>query len=171
MTRQQFVPYWEHLRQSFGIGVRCVEALPADQLDSHPIPGMRTPRALVLHMFTMVRGCAEGVASGEIPAYTGGEENADVKTHADLVRLAAESCRMADRAASSLADSHLAAMVKTPWGFAMPGFQCIGVIHDEFFHHRGQLYAYLRALGKEPPMMWDFEHNAPEFKARQPLPA
>ena len=29
--------------------------------------------------------------------------------------------------------------------------------------HRGQLYAYTRALGVEPPLVWDFEHNEAAF--------
>lgn len=27
---------------------------------------------------------------------------------------------------------------------------------DEHWHHRGQLYTYLRLLGKEPPMLYDY---------------
>ena len=29
--------------------------------------------------------------------------------------------------------------------------------YDEHWHHRGQLYTYLRLLGKEPPMLYDYQ--------------
>ena len=28
--------------------------------------------------------------------------------------------------------------------------------YDEHWHHRGQLYVYLRLLGKEPPNLYDY---------------
>ena len=56
--------------------------------------------------------------------------------------------------------------VQTPWGEPFPGFAILGFIHDEYLHHRGQLYAYVRVFGIEPVMMWDFDHNAPEFQKR-----
>ena len=37
---------------------------------------------------------------------------------------------------------------------------------DEFLHHRGQLYTYVRACGAEPPFMWGFEDNAEGFQPR-----
>lgn len=69
---------------------------------------------------------------------------------------------------SKLTDAHFAAMVPTPWGKPFPGAMIMSFVPDEFLHHRGQLYAYARALGVEPPMMWDFEHNAPEFQMKAP---
>ena len=37
---------------------------------------------------------------------------------------------------------------------------------DEHLHHRGQLYAYLRAIGVVPPFIWSFDDNAPEYQPR-----
>ena len=44
----------------------------------------------------------------------------------------------------------------------------IQIIYDELLHHRGQLFAYLRAMGVEPPFMWSFEDNAVEFRPKAP---
>ena len=49
----------------------------------------------------------------------------------------------------------------------MPGFAMLNLLPDEYLHHRGQLYAYLRQLGMKPPENWDFEHSAPEFQPKQ----
>jgi uncharacterized damage-inducible protein DinB len=164
MTPQMTQQQWQHLLQVLGVGLRAVEAIPADRIHSRPIPNMRTPAELAMHMFSLAKGVAEGMVRGEIPAAAGEEQSATVKTHADLVGYCLECCKAADSAVRQVTDAHLAATVKTPWGITMPGSACLGVIGDEFLHHRGQLYAYLRAMGVAPPMIWDFAGNAPEFR-------
>ena len=167
MNRNDLTGMWDALRQSTGIALRCVEAFPADRLDSHPIPNMRTPRGLVVHLFgSMIRGVAEGVLRGEIRAVDEPATLATTRTKEDLVAYCRDCWNAADRAVAQMTDAHLSATVKTPWGMSLPGFAAIGVIHDEFFHHRGQIYTYLRAMGQDVPMMWDFAHNAPEFRPR-----
>src|SRR3979411_1211327 len=37
-----------------------------------------------------------------------------------------------------------------------PAWQYFTFAYDEHWHHRGQLYTYLRLLGKEPPMLYDY---------------
>jgi uncharacterized damage-inducible protein DinB len=41
------------------------------------------------------------------------------------------------------------------------------MLSDEFLHHRGQLYVYARAAGGEPPFVWSFDKNAPEFAPKR----
>ncbi len=163
-NRQTFLGWWEHFRQMNGITLRMVAALPTDKLHSHPIKGMRTPVELLVHMYgQMVRNVPAGIAKGEIAGYDEKSAVAKIKTTKDLVRFCKDCWADADTAAKSITDANLAAMVKTPWGMEMPGWACAGVITDEYSHHRGQLYAYTRLLGIEPPMMWDFEHNEAAF--------
>ena len=56
-------------------------------------------------------------------------------------------------------------MVATPWG-TWPGWLAVQILSDEFLHHRGQLTAYARACGGEPPFIWDFEGNAEEYRPK-----
>jgi uncharacterized damage-inducible protein DinB len=168
MTKQQLTPSWDHLRQVHGMGMRVIEIIPADKIDARPIPNMRTTKELVVHTYAQaVREIAEGMVRGEIRQVDEAPINEGIKTHADLVRFAKDQWAAADRAVSQITDAHLSGIVKTPWGFEAPGFVMIGLIHDEYLHHRGQLYAYARAFGQAPPMMWDFEHNAPEYQPKQ----
>ena len=37
-----------------------------------------------------------------------------------------------------------------------PAWQYFAFAYDEHWHHRGQLYTYLRLLDKEPPMLYDY---------------
>lgn len=164
MNRTAFLASWDHLRILHGITTRLVELIPGDKLDSRPIPKMRTPKELVFHTYGQVlRDVAKGLVSGEIKQ-TDDAAIAAIKDKGDLARFVKDCWTEADRVAKTVTDAHLTATVKTPWGMDMPGSMAAAVINDEYLHHRGQLYAYLRALGQDVPMMWDFEHNAPEYR-------
>src|SRR5678815_987215 len=70
MNRQQLAMIWDHLRQMHGITLRLIQNLPADQLDAHPIPKMRTPKELVLHLYGQnVKEVTLSLVSGEIKEY------------------------------------------------------------------------------------------------------
>ena len=167
MTKQSLMPWWDHIRCANGIALRLVEALPADQVDACPIPNMRSPKDVLVHVYGgILRAIPPGVVRGEIAMLDEKAAAAGIRDKDELLRYCRESWDEADRATQAVTDAQLQATVKTPWGMNMPGHFCMSVIHDEFFHHRGQLYAMLRALGQDVPMMWDFEHNAPEFRRR-----
>lgn len=166
MNRATLGYMWEEFRLINGVTLRVIQALPKDKIDAHPIPNMRTPKELVAHMGTMMKTVTEGVAKGAIAADEKAESGAGLKSHEDMVRYIQDCWKAADRTVKSLTDAQLQAMVKTPWGMDFPGHVCATIVYDEHLHHRGQLYAYLRALGVEPPFMWDFENSAPEFQPR-----
>jgi uncharacterized damage-inducible protein DinB len=45
--------------------------------------------------------------------------------------------------------------VESPFG-TYPAWRFFDFAYDEHWHHRGQLYTYLRLLGKEPPMLYNY---------------
>jgi len=161
---------WDMLRQKHGITLRLIEAIPEDKLHTHPIPGMRTPAELIVHMYDIAVKCTpEGVAKGQVTADESMEKAiaAGLKTKRDVLEFVDQCWKAGDQAAAATTDQHLSALVPTPWGMAFPGFALYGIVSDEYVHHRGQLYAYVRALGVEPPMMWDFANNAEAYRPRQ----
>jgi uncharacterized damage-inducible protein DinB len=162
---------WEEQRLVYGISLRVMQAVPKDKMDSRPIPNMRTPKELIAHMSATMRAVAEGTAKGKIESYEETEKEFVAKPHDAFMKWAEESFKVADASVRSLTDAQATSMVKNPWTTDFPAFVCIQIIFDEHLHHRGQLYAYLRALGVEPPFMWDFENNAPEYQPRQHQPA
>jgi uncharacterized damage-inducible protein DinB len=167
MTKQVAMMRWDHLREMNGIALRAIAALPADKIDSHPITNMRTPKELVVHTYgTVIKSIIEGIQSGEVVPLDEPAACATITSHDALVRYATECWRAADRAMDAATEAHLPRMAKTPYGRDIAGAALLGITEDEFLHHRGQLYAYLRALGVEPPFLWDFEHNAPEFQSK-----
>jgi len=118
-------------------------------------------------LYATMRAVAEGAVKGQVTPDEAADKGENMKSHDDMIRIANESWKAADRAIRSMTDAQATAMVKTPWGMDFPGWMCVQIIFDEHLHHRGQLYAFLRALGVEPPFMWDFENSAPEFRPKQ----
>src|SRR5688572_28057136 len=66
MDKNTLTQTWDHLRQVVGTTLRTVAAIPADKLDSIPIPKMRSPKELAIHTFRTIREIPEGVARGRV---------------------------------------------------------------------------------------------------------
>ena len=168
MSKASCAQMWDMMRQRHGIGMRAIERLPEDKLDSRPVANMRTPKELVVHWYGMnVRAVAEGALRGRLEDIDEATVVARIKTRAELLAYCSECWEAADRAIGQMTEEKLNAIVETPWGVSFPGYACLGITNDETLHHRGQFYAYLRVLGQEPPNMWDFKHNAPEYQPKE----
>lgn len=164
MNKQAVTAMWDHFKQVHGVTLRAIEMLPKDKLDTHPIAGMRSPKELVVHTYVYCKAIPEAVVKGSLTADDGKEPIDKIKTHEDLVKYARDCFAAADKATRQITDTNLNAMVPTFWGPTMPGSALMGVVPDEHLHHRGQLYAYLRTFGIEPPFMWGFDQNEPELQ-------
>ena len=166
MDKQTLEKAWNLTRQKYGIYLRLLEVIPDDRFHTHPVQGMRTPTEMVVHTSgSLVRNIAQGVAKGEITADESSEDSiaSGLATKADVISYARACWEEADAAVASIGDAELSAIVPTPWDMTMPGWVLFNVLSDEFLHHRGQLYAYARVCGVEPPYIWSFDDNAPEF--------
>ena len=169
VNKQALDQMWDQFRQKYGVLLRVLEAIPADRYASHPVPGMRTPAELAVHISsTCVRDIAEGVAKGRITVDEGSEDGlaAELGNKASLIAFARESFDRANAAVERIGDAELAAMVPTPWGSSWLGGVAFHIMNDEFVHHRGQLTAFIRVCGGEPPFMWGYADNAAEFRPR-----
>ncbi len=169
MNKQALDQMWDQFRQKYGVYLRVLETIPADRYSTHPVPGMRTPAELAVHISsTCVRDIAEGVAKGRITVDEAGEDKtaAGLGNKQALIAFARECFDRANAAVGRIGDAELAAMVPTPWGSSWPGAVAFHIMNDEFVHHRGQLTAFIRVCGAEPPFMWGYAENAAEFKPR-----
>ena len=164
MNKQALMGMRNHFRQVHGVTIRAMDMLPADKIDTHPVANMRTPRELMIHTYMYLGAISESILKGSLTAEDTKEPLDTVKTKADLLSYARAQFQRADQAVAKITDAQLQGMVTTMWGPTMPGFAMMGVIQDEHVHHRGQLYAYLRAMGQEPPFMWGFENNEAELQ-------
>ena len=166
MNKSALNSTWNQFRQKYGVYLSLLEALPEDKIRAEVIPGMRSAAELVVHTSGgIVKGFAQGVERGEIVADEPAEKVVStIESRADLLDYARKCWQAADAAIANVGDDELTRMVKTPWNFEFPGSTAIHTMNDEFVHHRGQLYAYVRACGVEPPFVWGYANNPEGFK-------
>jgi uncharacterized damage-inducible protein DinB len=167
VNKQALDQMWDQFRQKYGVYLRVLDAIPADRYATHPVPGWRTPAELAVHISaTCVRDIAEGVAKGRITVDEAGESKiaAGLGNKEAVIAFARECFGRANAAVARIGDAELAATVSTPWGSSWPGAVAFHVMHDEFLHHRGQLTAFIRLCGGEPPFIWGYADNAAEYK-------
>ena len=166
MNKEVMLALWDQFRQIHGVTMRAIERVPDAQVDARPIPGMRSVRELVDHMYVYVRGVPGAILRGELREEDCPSHAARLATTNDFLAYARESFRMADESVAKMEDRHLAEPIPTFFGREIPGSGLIQIVYDEHLHHRGQFYAYLRVLGVAPPFIWSFPENAPEYQPR-----
>lgn len=164
MNRQAIAALWDQMRLRHGITLRVIDQFPDDKLASHPIAGMRTPIELLVHMYLGVSGLPEAAIKGTLASPDEKAIVETIKTKAQLAAFVQRQWEASEKTAREVTDAQLSGMVSTPWGDTFPGFVMFGFASDEYLHHRGQLYAFLRVFGIEPVMLWDFDHSAPEYQ-------
>ncbi len=169
MDKRHLSARCDYFNMVHGVTVRAIRVLADDELDFRPRPGMRTPRELIFHIYSQEKLLAEAARSGRFTPDMANASNpedpstasalATLVTVGDLVTFA-KACHQAGQDIfRSLSDDELARPVESPFG-AYPAWLYFTFAYDEHWHHRGQLYAYLRLLGKEPPMLYDYGREA-----------
>lgn len=158
MNKQAMLGQRRYFGMVHGVTLRAVGTFSDDELDYRPRPEMRSVRELVHHIYTMEKEIAEGVRRGKVIEEGAPEALASLTTVAALQDYVRACHRAADEALEAMTDEDLARTVEAPYG-SFPGWQFFAFAYDEHWHHRGQLYTYLRLLGKEPPMLYDYENS------------
>ncbi|MGE0158067.1 MAG: DinB family protein [Gemmatimonadales bacterium] len=168
MDKTTFDTIWDQVRQKYGVYVRLIETLPEAQLQTHPIPGMRSPAELIAHLSSgVVRSIMQGIAVGSVKPEDESATALGFKNKKDVLELARQCWKDADMVAHQITNEQLGSMVNA-WGMPIPASALVHVLSDELVHHRGQLYVYARLLGAEPPSVWSHTDNAMEFAPRGP---
>ena len=167
MTKQTLEKQWSQLRQKYVTYLRLLEAIPAERYHSQIVPGMHTPAELAVQTSAaIVKEMAQGIAVGEIRTDESPESRimADMGTKLAVINYAKKCWGIAEDAVATIDDAQLDAMVVTPWGTTFPGWVGMTILNDEFLHHFGQLYTYARLCGVEPPFLWDFIEETPQYQ-------
>ncbi len=149
-----------------GVTLRLIGTFSDADLDFRPKEGVRSVRELLMHMYTMERTLAENIRSGKLTAVdvdnpeteAGKAVLAELKTVADLQAYARRYHQALDDTLAAMSEEEVQRVVEAPYG-SFPAWQFLQFAYDEHWHHRGQLYTYARLLGKEPPMLYDYENS------------
>ncbi|HMF75247.1 MAG TPA: DinB family protein [Bryobacteraceae bacterium] len=165
MFKQMITGQRGYFQMVHGVTLKLIESFGDEDLDFRPKPGMRSVRDLILHIYGVERCLAEGVRDGRV---SDEKENATLPekpeaaaglaaltTTAAARQFAIECHKAADDAFAAVTEEQLASQVESPFG-TFPGWQFFTFAYDEHWHHRGQLYTYIRLIGKEPPMLYSY---------------
>ena len=166
MNKQQLLSRRDYFNLVHGVTMRAIGAFSDRELDFRPRPGMRTPRELIFHIYSQEKVLAEAARQGqfmvEMANRSNPEDQPGAAALAALVTVAdalayADACHgAAEQIFRSMSEEEIARPVDSPFG-PYPSWQYFLFAYDEHWHHRGQLYTYLRLLGKEPPVLYDYQ--------------
>jgi precorrin-2 methylase len=91
VKKTTFDRIWDQVRQRYGVYLRLIETLPEAQLQTNPIPGMRSPAELVAHLSSgVVRGIMQGIAVGTVRPEDESAIALGFEDKKDVIRLARE---------------------------------------------------------------------------------
>jgi uncharacterized damage-inducible protein DinB len=169
VNKQELLARRDYFDLVHGVTVRAIAAFADHQLDFRPQPGMRSPRELVFHIYAQEKILAEAAGHGRFTFEMANGSNPEdssaasalkaLATVADVIAYANACHDAAGRIFRSMSDADVARIVESPLGaYAAP--QYFAFAYDEHWHHRGQLYTYLRLLGKTPPDLYDYQAAA-----------
>ena len=137
---------------------RVLERVPDNQLAWRPHQKARTLGELALHVATVPGGVAELVASpspAQAPEFT----DPSPRNASELIPALEESITKAKTALASLDDAAVLETWRLMQGdrelFAVPRIAMLrSVMLNHWYHHRGQLTVYLRALDVPVPSIY-----------------
>lgn len=153
MDKRSFLRYWHNVRQ---LTLKLLEEFPADSFDYRPVPEIMTVSQQFRHILELEIYVREGFLtdSWQEPEGLPGSifEKEMLKD-----RLRTENERTTSLL-SEVPDGRFIKRVETPYG-VLSGELLLLMAVDEEIHHRGNLYTYLRCLGKTPPQMIQNYHE------------
>ncbi|HEX7118194.1 MAG TPA: DinB family protein [Longimicrobiales bacterium] len=130
---------------------RVIEAFPEDELFRFSVGGMRPFAQIAVELLAMAAPMVRGAVTGEWDAYRPPE----VASRADILRLWDEATVEIDALWPQLPPERFQETLTAFGQYTGPLYDLLFYVIDNEIHHRGQGYAYLRALGIEPPPFWE----------------
>lgn len=170
MNKQELLARRDYFNLVHGVTVRAIGAFTDEELDFRPRAAMRTPRELIFHIYAQEKPLAEAAQEGRFTMEAAGRSNPEDEAGASALNALAtvsdalayaEACQQAaEKIFRTMSEDDINRPVESPLG-TYPAWQYFNFAYDEHWHHRGQLYAYLRLLEKEPPMLYDYAAGEP----------
>ena len=165
MTRELLLARRDYFNLVHGVTVRAIATLSDQDLGFRPSPRLRTARELIFHIYAQEKLLAEAARDGRFTMDVANGSNPEELSNAprlaalatvkDAVTFATNCHDAAEEIFRSMSDEDVARPIDAFMG-TYPAWQFFQFAYDEHWHHRGQLYVYLRLLGKEPPNLYDY---------------
>jgi uncharacterized damage-inducible protein DinB len=147
MNKQLFFRYWHNVRE---LTLKLLDDFPRESFDFRPAPEIMTVSQIFKHILKVEIYVREGFLTGEWKDPDSiGSNMFEKELLRDRLKLENEKTV---RVLSEIAEGQFLKIRETPFG-RVSGEILLQVAVDEEIHHRGNLYTYLRCLGKTPPQM------------------
>jgi uncharacterized damage-inducible protein DinB len=165
MDKSSFAEKLDYFNMVNGVTLRAIAAFGDDGLDFRPQPNMRSAKELIFHIYTQEKVLAGATKEGQLTAEAANSSNPESESVASEVKALttmndlqeyAKTCHQsAEQVFRAMSDEDLNRTIGSPYG-TFAAWKYFDFAYDEHWHHRGQLYTYLRLLGKEPLMVYDY---------------
>jgi uncharacterized damage-inducible protein DinB len=147
MKKAGIIKYWQNVR---ALTLDLLGCFTEEQMSFRPVKGIRSVAEQFDHILAVELYCRKGLEKdvwGPVP--TPGLGISDKKELQSRMIREHELTTLAMRV---LPEYKFARFFQTPFG-KLTGEAAIYLAIDEEIHHRGNLYTYLRLLGRKPPRM------------------
>jgi uncharacterized damage-inducible protein DinB len=150
---KQFFDHWDDVQD---VTLKLLKQIPEDKLDYKPVPEVFSIKELVVHIFDSEKAFVDSSLTGEMKMEmfaTNSKEK--IKTTEDLYNLAKSVHDELDAKIATMSEEELMKPLVTPWG-TLPVFVHMNSAYEHMWHHRGQLYTYLRLIGVKPVFVFSY---------------
>jgi uncharacterized damage-inducible protein DinB len=136
------------------ITAKVIAALPDDKTAYRIHPKARPALELAWHMASVEMWFLDSIFQGEFYAGAGSAVPEEIKTSADAAAWYTQQFDANFKKVSKLSGDYLAKPMSFLRKFDYPGVMYLQMALSHTVHHRGQLAAYLRAMGAKVPAIY-----------------
>lgn len=129
-------------------------AVPGERVDYRPDPISKSAMGLLRHITLEDEWFLNAVADGSFAPVPDDSDSCQLNTPADAVARYNERIPAAIARVRALSGEALVREVDLMGAFQLPAVQFLGLMLRHSAHHRGQLSAYLRAMGGRVPSIY-----------------
>ena len=130
---------------------RVIDAVPNDRLDYRPDGKSKTGLGLVRHIVLEDEWLLNSIADGAFAPPPDDSDACGIMNPAGAVARYKERIPAALNRVRSMSSEQLAGVIDMFGAIKMPGVNFLALTIKHSVHHRGQLSAYLRAMGGKVP--------------------
>jgi uncharacterized damage-inducible protein DinB len=136
------------------ITLGVMQAVPADHLDYRPDSTSKTALGLLRHLVLEDEWLLNSIAAGEFTPPPDDSDACGIMTPADAIARYREKVPAALERVRNTSAEQLASVIDLLGLFQAPGLSFLVMTIKHSVHHRGQLSAYLRAMGGKVPSIY-----------------
>jgi uncharacterized damage-inducible protein DinB len=146
-----------------GITKRVIEAIPLDKGDYRPDPQSKSALELAWHIAAAEHRFLAGISAGVFD-FTPIHRPETIKNSADIANWFAQSFATNFQKLTTLSAEQAAKSIDFRGMLQLPAVMFLNFSSNHSIHHRGQLSAYIRAMGGKVPAIYGESYDSAEAK-------